>query len=63
MMMAFKGREMTTDSDRVSRRNGGEVLLVSDKGIHTEFQMRSVSFELPFLSLSRTLILMRRSIL
>lgn len=63
MMMAFKGRELTTDLTQVSTRNGGEVFLVSDKDIHAELQMRSVSFELPFLNLSRTLILIRHSIL
>lgn len=63
MMMAFKGRELTTDLLQVSRRNGGEFFLVSNKGMPTELQMRSLSFELPFLNLSRTLVLIRRSIL
>jgi len=61
MLMAFKGRGgLGTDLDLPSTQRGGEVYSILGKGKHTELQMRSVNFKLPFLKLSRTLILLRR---
>ena len=60
LLLAFKGKELATDLAQVSTRKGTEVLLVTERNIHTELQMKCVSFKLPFLNLSRTLILLRR---
>ena len=60
LLLAFKGKELATDLAQVSTRKGGEVLLVAGRNIHTEFQMKFVSFKLPFLNLSRTLVMLTR---
>ena len=60
LLLAFKGKELTTDLAQAFTQKGGEVFPVTGKGFHTELQMECVNFELPFLNLSRTLILLRR---
>ncbi len=60
LLLAFKGRELGADMDQASKQNGREVLLVAGKENQTTFYMKFVSFKLPFLNLSRTLILLRR---
>jgi len=60
LLMAFKGKTFETDPAQVSTQKGGEVFLVAGKDNQTGLQMKLVSFKLPFLNLSRTLILLRR---
>jgi len=60
LLLAFKGRELATDMVQVSTKNGGEVFRVAGKRIDTELQMKWVSFKLPFLNLSRTLVMLTR---
>jgi len=60
LLLAFKGRELGSDMDQVSKQNGRKVLLVAGKENHTAFYMKFINFKLPFLNLSRTLILLDR---
>ena len=60
LLVAFKGRELTTDLDTVSTQSGRDGFPVAGKSFHTELQMECVRFKLPFLNLSRMLILLRR---
>jgi 16S rRNA (guanine527-N7)-methyltransferase len=60
LLMAFKGKEFATDRGQISTQNGREVFLVAGKGDPTELQMKFVSFRLPFLNLSRTLVMLTR---
>ena len=60
LLLAFKGRELGDDMDQVSTQKGSEVFPVEGGDTQTELQMKFVSFKLPFLNLSRTLILLRR---
>ena len=61
LLMAFKGRNFETDLSQVSTtENAGRTSLNAGKDPAKQFHMESVSFKLPFLDLSRTLILMRR---
>ena len=60
LLLAFKGKDFSIDLDQVSTQKGSEVFLVAGKDNQTEFQMKLMSFKLPFLNLSRTLILLRR---
>lgn len=60
LLMAFKGRGLGSDLDLVSTRGDGDVFSVAGQSNHTELQMRCVSVKLPFLDLSRTLILLHR---
>ncbi len=60
LLLAFKGRELATDMVQVSTKNGGEVFRVAGKSVDTELQMKWVSFKLPFLNLSRTLVMLTR---
>ena len=60
LLLAFKGKDFAIDLDQVSTQKGSEVFLVAGKDNQTEFQMKLMSFKLPFLNLSRTLILLRR---
>jgi 16S rRNA (guanine527-N7)-methyltransferase len=60
LLLAFKGKGLGNDLVQVSTQKGGEVFLASGKNIRTDFQMKCVSFKLPFLNLSRMLILLRR---
>ena len=60
LLLAFKGKDFAIDLDQVSTQKGSEVFLVAGKDKQTELQMKLMSFKLPFLNLSRTLILLRR---
>jgi 16S rRNA (guanine527-N7)-methyltransferase len=60
LLLAFKGKEFATGLARISTQNGGEELLVAGKDSPAVFRMKSVSFELPFLNLSRTLVMLTR---
>jgi len=60
LLVAFKAREPGTDTDQTSKQNGGDVFHVAGKGTPTALRMKYVSFKLPFLNLSRTLIILRR---
>ncbi|MFC1877464.1 16S rRNA (guanine(527)-N(7))-methyltransferase RsmG [Thermodesulfobacteriota bacterium] len=60
LLLALKGKELATDMDQVSTQNGSEVFLVAGKDAPTGFQMKFVSFKLPFLNLSRTLVMLTR---
>ena len=60
LIMAFKAGEPGSDTDQALKQNGGDVFLVAGKGTPTALRMKCVRFKLPFLNLSRTLILLRR---
>ncbi|RLC06370.1 MAG: 16S rRNA (guanine(527)-N(7))-methyltransferase RsmG [Deltaproteobacteria bacterium] len=60
LLLAFKGKEFATDLDQASTQKGSEVFLVAGKDTHIKLQMKLMSFKLPYLNLSRTLILLRR---
>lgn len=60
LLMAYKGRELGDDLDQASTQSGETVFPVSGKDFHTELRMKCVPFTLPFLNLSRILILLRR---
>ncbi len=60
LLMAYKGRELGNDLDQASTRRGEALYPVAGKGFHTELRMQRVTFRLPFLNLSRLLILLRR---
>lgn len=60
LLLAMKGKEISTGLPEESTRGGEGVFSATGKDVHTGLQMTCVSFELPFLNLSRTLILLRR---
>ena len=60
LLVAYKGRGLGNDLNQASTRNGGALYPVSGKGFQTELRIKCVPFELPFLNLSRMLILLRR---
>ena len=60
LLLAFKGKDFAIDLDQVSTQKGSEVFLVAGKDTHIKLQMKLMSFKLPYLNLSRTLILLRR---
>ena len=60
VLMAFKGKTLNTDMGQISTRNGRQVFLAPGKGDVSALNMTYVSFRLPFLNLSRTLVMLTR---
>ena len=60
LLLALKGKELSNDLAGVPTRGDKGAFPAAGKDVHTGLQMTCVSFKLPFLNLSRTLILLRR---
>jgi 16S rRNA (guanine527-N7)-methyltransferase len=60
VLMAYKGKASAADMEQISRQNGNGVFPAPGKGDPLALQMNQVRFVLPFLNLSRTLVLLTR---
>jgi len=61
LLLAFKGRNLGAEISQVSStQRAGRCFPVSGEDSNRQLQMKIVSFELPYLNLSRSLILLRR---
>jgi len=60
VLMAFKGKVSAADMEQISGQNAHAVFLAPGKGDPTALHMTHVRFTLPFLNLSRTLVMLTR---